>query len=116
MGDTSFYPTTAQQMYFLDVYLTARGCDAAAEALRCDAAAGFFARQLLVALAAEAECRWVVWGLLQRQLSSVSFDFADYAAQRWRCYGTYAAWATRGMLPSFPSSSPTCPPAPPASQ
>ena len=57
-------------------------------------AAAAFARQLLVALAAEAECRWVVWGLLQRQLSSVAFDFDDYASQRWACFGLYKDWAT----------------------
>ena len=57
-------------------------------------AAAAFARQLLVALAAEAECRWVVWGLLQRQLSSVAFDFDDYASQRWACFGMYKDWAT----------------------
>lgn len=90
-------PTTAQQMHFLNIYLTARGFDAVAETLRGDAAAGVFARQLLVAMAAEAECRWIVWGLLQMQISSVSFDFGDYAAQRWSCYSRYKAWATQGM-------------------
>ena len=45
--------------------------------------------RLLLALAAEAELRWVCWGLLQRQLSTVSFDFGDYAAQRFACYNTY---------------------------
>ena len=84
-------------MHFLAVYLAERGLAPVAETLRGDPAAAAFARQLLVALAAEAECRWVVWGLLQRQLSSVSFDFGDYAAQRWACFGLYKAWATQGM-------------------
>jgi choline/ethanolamine kinase len=93
--DTSFYPTAAQQAHFLEVYLTGRGLEEAAEALRSDPAAAAFARRLLVAFAAEAELRWVVWGLLQQQLSSVSFDFGDYASQRWACFGLYKAWATQ---------------------
>lgn len=95
--DTSFYPTSEQQSHFLGVYLDARGLGAASQALSVDRAAGEFAERLLVAFAAEAECRWVVWGLLQRQLSTVPFDFADYALQRWACFKLYQEWATKGV-------------------
>ena len=90
--DTSFYPTSAQQMHFLAVYLSQRGLSSLTDTLSRDPSVAKFARNLLVAFAAEAECRWIVWGLLQQQLSSVSFDFGDYALQRWTCFETYKAW------------------------
>ena len=57
--DTSLFPTAAQQAHLLGAYLAARNLPGwSAEAMA-------FATRLLVALAAEAELRWVVWGLLQ---------------------------------------------------
>jgi thiamine kinase-like enzyme len=90
--DTSFYPSSAQQMHFLANYLAERGLSSLADTLSSDPSAAKFAKKLLVGFAAEAECRWVVWGLLQQQLSSVPFDFGDYALQRWACFETYKAW------------------------
>lgn len=87
--DTSLFPTAAQQAHLLRAYLAARGLpNWSAEAMA-------FATRLLVALAAEAELRWVVWGLLQAQLATVSFEYGDYASQRWGCYRTYVAWASQ---------------------
>ena len=101
--DTALYPTPQQQLHFLDVYIGARshesmaGAVEAAEALAGQHRAGVavYARRLLAALAAEAELRWVAWGLLQHQHSSVRFDYGDYAVQRWGCYATYRRWARR---------------------
>ena len=82
--DPSLYPTLEQQAHWLRSYLGARHLpEWAVEAMP-------FATELLLAFAAEAELRWVVWGLLQLQLSSIAFDYGDYAVQRWRCYSTYA--------------------------
>ena len=57
--------------------------------LRENVEAQGFAFRLLLSFAAEAELRWVVWALLQSQLSTVEFDFLDYARQRWAAYGVY---------------------------
>ena len=73
----------------LGAYLAARNLPGwSAEAMA-------FATRLLVALAAEAELRWVVWGLLQQQLATISFEYGDYASQRWGCYRTYVGWASQ---------------------
>lgn len=98
--DTTLYPTSAQQMHFLAHYLAERGLSSLADTLVSEPRAAVFARQLLVAFASEAECRWVVWGLLQQQLSSVSFDFGDYALQRWACYETYKGWLSGDQTPA----------------
>ena len=50
---------------------------------------------------AEAELRWIVWGLLQAELSDADFDYHDYAAQRWRCFCTYKEWALTPFLGSL---------------
>jgi thiamine kinase-like enzyme len=84
---TDMYPGPEAQLHFLSAYLAARKLPPF-----IDPAASQFVLRLLVAFAAEAELRWVTWGLLQAKLSAVSFDYGDYAAQRWRCYGTYKQW------------------------
>ena len=88
--DTALYPTPKAQLHFLASYFFARGLPALPDS------AAQFALRLLVALSAENELRWVVWGLLQAQLSSMDFNYSDYAAQRWSCYCTYKQWALDG--------------------
>lgn len=95
--DTRLYPAPEAQRRFLDAYLTARGLPRPAG----HGDAYHFAMRLLVALAAEAELRWIVWGLLQAELSDADFDYHDYAAQRWRCFCTYKEWALTPFLGSL---------------
>jgi|Transcript_45201 thiamine kinase-like enzyme len=89
---TNLYPLPAAQLHFLASYFTARRLPPLT-----DPAAIEFALRLLIALAAEAELRWVVWGLVMwAKPPSAAFDYADYAAQRWRCYCTYKQWSQTG--------------------
>jgi len=83
--DVNFFPSRENQVSFLRQYLAGRG-------FALDDASVEYGLRLLMALTAEAELRWVVWGLLQLQLSTVSFDYADYAKQRWACFRTYKQW------------------------
>lgn len=92
--DVSLYPSKAQRLAFLHIYVASRKLP------RLSEVGAEFALKLLLALTAEAELRWVVWGLLQRQLSELSFDYGDYAKQRWAAFQVYKEWAHNGATPA----------------
>ena len=105
--NSELYPSTEKQHHFLQKYLKAlaKHGDQDAKSImekreetnkEWDEEWASFSQRLLLAMAAEFELRWVVWGLLQKQESSVEFDFYDYALQRWDCYHQYRDRADGG--------------------